>query len=62
MTSNIIGREFRIVVTRLDIWGIFFIVRKGRRSLITLIAEIPPPSIKLPAQPNVTTIKSSYIQ
>ena len=40
MMSNIIGKLFRIVETKLLIPGIELIVLKGLRSLITLIAEM----------------------
>lgn len=40
MMSNMIGKLFRIVETKLLIPGIEFIVLKGLRSLITLIAEM----------------------
>jgi hypothetical protein len=39
--SNIIGNEFKIVETKLDIPGIELIVLKGLRILKTLIEEIP---------------------
>jgi len=42
MTSNMIGSEFRIVETKLDMLGIWLIVLKGLKILMTLIAEISP--------------------
>lgn len=57
---NMIGKLFRMVYTRLLIPGIELIVLRGRRILITLIAEIFWSANYILTQPNITTVKSSY--
>ena len=47
MTSNMIGREFKIVETNDDMFGIELIVLRGLKSLTTLMAENPSPCISL---------------
>ena len=58
--SNIIGMELRIVDTKLLIPGIELMVLRGRKILITLIAEILSWFMKVASHPRITTRKSSY--
>jgi hypothetical protein len=63
MTSNMIGNEFRIVDTKLDMLGIWLIVLSGLKILITLMALMSPEFSKMMAnQPRMTTMKSRMFQ
>ena len=42
MTSNMIGKEFRMVATNDDMLGIWLIVLSGLKIRMTLIAEMSP--------------------
>ena len=44
-TSNMIGNEFRMVDTKLDMFGMELIVLRGLNSLTTLMAVKPSPCI-----------------
>lgn len=62
MTSNMIGREFRMVATRELMFGIWLIVLRGRKIRITLIAEMSPLLISELIHPRITTLKSMIFQ
>lgn len=59
MISTIIGRLFRIVETSELIPGIEFIVLRGLRILITLIADMSCSDRPKLTHPKTTTTKSS---
>lgn len=58
MMSNMIGKLFKIVETRLLIPGIELIVRSGLRILITLIADMFYSASWRLTHPRITTTKS----
>lgn len=62
ITSNMIGKEFRIVDTKLDMLGIWLIVLNGLKILMTLMAEISPLLRAYESHPSITTIKSRIFQ
>jgi len=62
MISNIIGREFRMVDTKLLIPGIELIVLNGLKSLKTLIAVTFSTEMTYEIQPRITTKKSKIFQ
>lgn len=62
MILNIIGKLFRIVDTKLLIPGIELIVLRGRKILMTLIAEMFWSANCILTHPRRTTIKSRIFQ